>query len=982
MDEFTEESPRRRGMFTPRPPSAAHPSSKKSGGPKFAPRPPSAAHPDSQVSTSFASGASDEEMRKKKKKGYAQRAHKQITKKHACERACMCALAVSLLWMTSLVVAQEVVQFFIQTPTFGSTYDSVLGLFDVAEEERFIYEDCAITEAEDCLVLYTQQLDAEQLRVGEVQTELQEYLDDVVDELVSCSGAYTNATAILNWLIDQQSQDLESIGPGFVSVITTSGGLCDVPLSTVLSNTANAEAVIDQVRNYKGASDAAVEDLSGQLNRRVAYDLEFLDNTTNGLFSGVADGLTANTSSPQELYAAVDREYAEMMACFEDTGSYLMQSTGETVFCQETSVFAEAGTQFTEAVATYENLQQESEAYWLESQAKLAEYQSLYDTVNNLREALDNAGFISVLNFVDGLELGFVDSLRGDLLNTGLGDLIESPDEIFESVQAQADAYAETLLAESDFLNASNQALNGDTTALVQQGFSDYDPPAVDTNASNAEYAAASAEVVPGVANELSSVSVDDEPADDLNAFVDGAAVNASEAGGQLLEKADPRTWETFQYEDAVFDRLSLGFRNLNDYALALDYAYRILRSLMLIRKYWKISAINTPPADVRTKAGIKSGLFKAKTNILQKIGAALTNPIFNVLLILLFIVLFALAFMAAYTPLYDEYTAGCVDKCYTEIKNNVADPFGEPLYPESALEGTMLYRNSFVVAEQFAFADGDYVASTQIDALNVENELNCRDSVIGSLEVQLNQDDKHNFYNERQQVIIDQVAYLRSCVDLATLSTLISSTPSDPTFVPANMSIDAKMLPGASQCSSLFGGLDAFAENNITTNNGVTSRLFDCSAIDPCSFGCADPNEPNLRGSAFNAACTSEWYLHSTGLGVLMTTAVFFLMNMSRLIFLRGVVKVIWRHLSSHKFSFLASCTEDGDIVYPEEVTKKNKAFRKVIMHRLRIALRRFEAEGLFVTIFGAALNLPWIIILVVLKKNLAFDQDKICDQ
>lgn len=927
---------------------------------RYEARPPSTAYPEFGLNGIDVNAEEDVDPERKlgAVKRMRKKVYRQIRKKHACERACMCALAVSLLWITSLVVCQEVTHAFISTPTQTSVVESYERLSSVTLSQRSAYKTCATEAATDCRTAYTRDTDAEDERVLTVQNTLAARLQTIKAEVLACSIAFLNATDWLN----------EAVSNGNIQTITinSTDGICGTTDFTTFLNSSSISAQsISDLQDYQNSADATIDSLNSALNERDSYMSSYLSNTTSGTFTEITDELLANLTTADDVYDKVDTYYASFMACMSLTSSYTTDS-GTTVSCGD-SIFAAAVSQFEEYENQYESLLDEAKAFRTEIETKMANYEALYEKVTS---ALSISGLSGL--YVSGISLDFDDVLEQYMTSaySSLSNLLDGPEEIYSDLLTQANDFMTNIESAVQSVTDGNDEVESNATYLTTYFFDDYDPPAIDETLYD-EQVDSSSSVVSSVTDSLDSVTTETNGTSSIEDYVSSTALNISEEAANLLDKATPRTWESFfTYPSSVFNQFSSGITSVSSLALAFDYAYRVIRSLMLIKKYWNISAINTPPADVRTKAGIEAGVFVAKTNMVQKAGKILTHPGLHIFLILLWLALFSAAFYSAYSPIYEEYVNGCVDKCYYQITNTITNTDGTYRY-NATLEGTMLYRNAFAIADQYAFANGDYVASTEVDSLGVEMELACSDAVTETIQVQLEQDDQFEYYNDRALDYIDSFEYLRQCVDTEALNT---NYPQSYDFDP--LVYDASLA----ECVRSFDDLDTYLDS-ITLDVTSKDRNFDCDNIDTCDFGCSGPSEAILRGVSFDSACTIEWYGHAELLTVLCAIFGYITINIARIVFLDGIVKVFWRHFSAHYFAIIASCREDGAIIYPEEVTEEGKSFRHVIVMQLRIAIRAFERRGCLLTLFGIALIIPWFAILISLNRHLAFDSDKICN-
>eukprot|EP00514_Thraustochytrium_sp_LLF1b_P001787 CAMPEP_0184521260 /NCGR_PEP_ID=MMETSP0198_2-20121128/7612_1 /TAXON_ID=1112570 /ORGANISM="Thraustochytrium sp., Strain LLF1b" /LENGTH=956 /DNA_ID=CAMNT_0026911925 /DNA_START=424 /DNA_END=3294 /DNA_ORIENTATION=+ len=931
--------------------------------PKRGPRPPSTEHPEARLAHYNERAGLDtiEEAPNAtpvKAKGVKAKVVKQITQKHACERAFVCALAVSLLWVTSLGVSRAVVTLFVPLPAFSEVSDKANLLVDATIEQRGKYELCALAEAETCGINLEKDIDTEFERLNRTKDYIANKIEEYKLKVASCADKYYDTIKVFDHLQSSNSNlDLSDYmvqGEDFCTEEKLAG--------LIPSEAAKANAIED-VQRHKEVSDKAVEDLDNALLARIEYDINYMDSKSGGLVTELEEKFEGKLQDPQAMAAAARLVHDETLACFDETGRY------NDVPCPEDpNPISQAAQQYRAAEEKFTLVRTQAEEYQAQAEEKLAAFVDLYQRLESITDKLGSA--IDLSDFTPSLDT------IGEL--PLLGFIVKGPAEMLASMEAQGQEFIDSVTGEGSAIATANAIITNGTGALKEQAMGDYNPPPVedgdDYDSASNSVVAKFTEALGGSADDAENIQTDFEGREQLN---------ITDASANLLEKADPRNWEFFVYENSVFEAMDVGFSNFFDFALIFDYTYRIIKSIMLIRKYWNISAINTPPADVRCAAGVKAGMFSAKKNIIQSIGYILTHPLINIVVILIFYAIFSASLYAIYEPVYSEYTSNCLDECWKGIVNDIRDDDGQLVY-EAEKNGTMLYRNAYAIAEQYAFADGDYVANTQVDAIRLERELSCKENVLDSVETQVNQDEQLVYYQARMDDMIDSISLVRRCLNVDEIETTFQSNINAFLNIDsnANISFDASFYESEeTECSIPFlNPDDLLAELEVLFPREEVGRVFNCSLVRPCQFDCSGPSEQLLRSQLHRSTCTLEWFGHASFLEIIMTTAIYLIANLSRFIFMGGLVKIFWRHLVNARFSYLGSCTESGKIIYPEEVTEKGESFGKVIMVKLHKALASFEREGMAEVVFALLLNAPWIAVLVIVSDRLAYSESTSC--
>ena len=317
-----------------------------------------------------------------------------------------------------------------------------------------------------------------------------------------------------------------------------------------------------------------------------------------------------------------------------------------------------------------------------------------------------------------------------------------------------------------------------------------------------------------------------------------------------------------------------------------------------------------------------------------QRLARLLTHPFTVAIVVFTFLGLMTWAFWYAYSPFFYEYVDGCIRNTPADIELGLDD-------------GTMIYRNAFASAFQFAASDGDAIATKRVDELNLLRDLDCRVNFEESEEIFENQLIDYSAlvtdYLESKtfnQEIIDCLNV--SQIDIDFSAALVTKT-SDPVYTDPLVPLDV-------------------------------AAVYNCSATNTCSARCTDPSRAVLQAQSHEVACTLEWWLHGSILGWLMIIITFVLINWFRLEFVAAVVRIWWRRLSPGKYSFLGSIDAKAEKIYPEIMEEEGKTFEATIKDAVKEAIKKWERWGYIHAVYALLLNVPWIVALAILSQDLVY--------
>jgi hypothetical protein len=170
----------------------------------------------------------------------------------------------------------------------------------------------------------------------------------------------------------------------------------------------------------------------------------------------------------------------------------------------------------------------------------------------------------------------------------------------------------------------------------------------------------------------------------------------------------------------------------------------------MLFRKYWRIGAITTPPADVRVDHMQNYGLYASQQNTAQKIAAILAHPATQCMVLSIIFSLIASSFYALYFPVYNQYVRGCVEQASFD-----SGP------------GTMLSNNVFNISLNYAASQGDKTTSVAVDRINVRRDVQCKALITSSQQQQLSDQNEWDFVHRKQVDLQYQSSSLYDCINM-----------------------------------------------------------------------------------------------------------------------------------------------------------------------------------------------------------------------
>lgn len=843
----------------------------------------------------------------------------EINHRHAMERAMMAGVAVCLLWLTSLTVAQSIVYNLIRGPDLETVMHLTENAVNSTSIEKENYYMCAKRRAQECNLTYARELDREVTNCNRVLDQNRQVIDSITTQRGNCSNQFGYVISSL----DQLGLDLQ---PNFTLVPNLSLDSRCVTVEKVLADQIASIRAQSVAEIFQASADEKVSSLHSQYRARAQYDLTYSLNATIGLVLG-GEALNTLVSDPQLFFQNMSVYRDQLFACL---GAGATNSTcNNPTLVDQVALIRE---QMIQNYNTQRTLALDASVQLLKDFKPLQLfYNQFRDAMRfsvELKNSLDSATNQNGGGGGNGLAgIGFVDmdidipplSLDSALLAFhSVDDLsgatamqVENQNRMIESqrlIQEQM---------ERDHLTTTEGQLSWQATF-----FADYHPPPFDVDAEENGWKKTSSAFLPEIQGDLSLVAKRVVEANDTTDEFKPSS-NTSESGKRaqdILQDFPFSPIHLYSYGN-IDPRLMLGqWNQITNLALIMDYMYRILRSISIIRQYMKISEVLAPPADMRIGTKTKSIRHQTPDQVMARL---LTHPGVNLGMALIFIGICSSLFLKLYLPFFNEYSRGCNGNG------------GEEYWQES--NGTMITRNANTIALQVASGKGDSITSTEIDRINVQRELDCSKNSDLVTRQQKRLREENAYTRGKFTDLMEQVTAFQDCIRVTAVDLQLNGTRvHDALFSPL---CDQSGLPQ----------LDPYE--------------FQCSNIDICRPECIGPNKLAIEKATMDAGCTGEHYIHSGILGTALSAMTFTLMNLSRWTFLRGLRRALLSYFAVGDFSYLGSTTADGDSA---SFTKEE------IRKELAKTIRNYERTGMLICGIGLMINLPWVIGLVKFAENL----------
>ncbi|KAH9257998.1 hypothetical protein BASA81_003561 [Batrachochytrium salamandrivorans] len=849
---------------------------------------------------------------------------------HACERAAVCAVAVSLLWITSLGLCQAIVHQFISVPNVHDVVTMDSYSVNQTSFQKHAYDECASSMVSDCRRSIAEENNTQVEAMRTKQQQNAQTLLMMHHLATWCAIDLNNGMLGVNAILT----DLGVSTPltTYATVNTTVDPRCPLVTEMLKGQNGGMVALGASVRYSEQTNADAAASLAAY-DARAAYDQEYWNNKTaqyGFMANTTLRGLVKNTSA---YFGNMNQTYNQFMACQSPTNKY----AGET--CPEDSVLNKFAQMQQDAKDRYDDAKLQATNWANQANQTITSMSQFYTSLKNNAALL--SAFDVLLNFqgtsVDGLGFNAISNLQLGGFSLGAVSTLDL-NQIMNDYAAQTQAYLQSMANEkvaSAEANARLLLAQADLPNTNPVGAS-YNPPPVDTSYQR-EYIDNLTGSFAGTMSAAltTTTSVAGNSGDYITTNTE-LLVSGDPDPKQFLSNLDRRVYAFFVYDGFNPEEFADAYENLISTCITFDYLFRALYTIQLIIKYWRVSAISTPPADVRTDLMQDKGLAVDTRSPLAKLGAFVAHPATQVIVCFIFGGVIISVFLGMYMPLYNNFVEGCVVQNYTG-------------------EGSMVSRNAYAISYNYAAANGDRITAVAVDQLNAQREVDCATEVDASRKKQIEFENQYDLLYRNWWDSRYQAGALASCLDVPQMQS--ASPLSTGTATGHNISLLTQALPGA------------YCTQTVPT---LVDSVFECKRDACVGRLCNTKVDSNaLLSITWAASCLSEEFVHMTFLTGAMVIIVFILINFSRIFAMRGIVRMYWRYLMDGRFTYLGTCERDGELRYPSLITVEKYSMRRAIQESLKVRIFYWEARAWGILLFGLGLNIPWIVILATIKND-----------
>lgn len=341
------------------------------------------------------------------------------------------------------------------------------------------------------------------------------------------------------------------------------------------------------------------------------------------------------------------------------------------------------------------------------------------------------------------------------------------------------------------------------------------------------------------------------------------------------ISRLPERLLDFVNYSDELLLDLIVNVNFVVDVVVYGDLIFRLVKTVTLIKKYWKMSSVGKPPIDIRLKKlrKLKAGHRPSKA---AKKVALLTNPKLLSFISTILLLLLVTVFWQTYSPFYDAFKAGCVDTRFDEILDRKKS-------------GTLLYRNVETLSFTYATNKGDNIRKSKLDDLNVRQVKNCELHGDRTNETFLNQLDLHQSFRATYGPMKELRDEMLTCLDLDRLT---------------SETVFPDVFQTTLEDESVFVNMDELLEDSV-----YRCDIFEECDIEPCT----EPRELEIKRLGFSASCRAEQWVHTTFLSSIFVFVSFMSLETFRKDFVKGIVRLWAERLNPYDYAFIATCTADG---------------------------------------------------------------------
>ena len=780
-------------------------------------------------------GAAKKELAKVKKENVAK-------KYHLGPRGLLAFIAVMLLWLTSYGFALSIVRGSISIPDLNSVVDKVQVAYSASVDQSGRYVSCVKSRERTCKDAYNAAHNDELNRVDILMNLNAAIVDQLFENFTTAEKFY------LLTINDLKNEDLSTYR-------INTGKLECQQVDNLISGDNSAFVAFQHAETLKSTTDTEVLSQANQIDARAEYDRIYMESKSLA-FQQWADRAKNGIRDPSVIFSNLNATFGSLQGCMVEGGT-----------CASSPVFEQIVDSYNSSKNEFSSFQTKVAAFRVKADAMIADYKWLIDELGN------NNLFIEINKLLTApvttpsptssespYDVYNVDSILNLVLTSKTTQYaLGTSGNIFESVNQKLYQAQLASVSQTDQAKANTPT----------NPFPPYNPPEINTGNYTSSWNAYSDSFLPGFSAKTAVVQEE-------TASSKASAGQVSESAGGVRVVSDTEVtvalgdrvdWNFYSYSPQIFEEVQTGIDDMSNLILIFDYIFRVLQTLIIIRKYWNLTKLSTPPGDARIKkVSGKSGPSQLTPQ--QKLVKLVTNPwLISTLSFIAIGVLLGL-FWLAYSPIYTQYVAGCVGIDYQDINDGTAN-------------GTTLYKNAYAALFQFASSAGDSSASKAVNSLNTGRDVVCNQLAYNNTVNLANQTEFFNEYAKKYSTVLATASAIRTCIDLPLFQTQKTK--------PVSNNMQQVPIYGVSQVSLNSDAI--YTCENIKSCSDIRAPNDETQSVD--SKACPGVSRTDLQSSVHDASCTTENWIHASLFGSFMVMATFVLMNISRLILMSSFVRI-----------------------------------------------------------------------------------------
>ena len=353
---------------------------------------------------------------------------------------------------------------------------------------------------------------------------------------------------------------------------------------------------------------------------------------------------------------------------------------------------------------------------------------------------------------------------------------------------------------------------------------------------------------------------------------------------------------------------------------VVFDILYRIVQCLSIFRYYFFTMSHTLPDVDLRESEASSIGTC---CRTWGSCAAVLGTPMLSLAALFVLITLISYFLATAYVSVYQSYVDGCV----------------------ASRDGTLFSKNSVSIAEELVASATSYAmldAQVSVDRSRTDT---CQVRMVSETEA-LNglRADLSNIRSAFNSSVSRSDAIL-SCINFSQLDVL-------PQF-----RVDASSLSDflVSKCSSFRLDQYPLSFSSVLAASGPCLDV-----VSECRPDCARSSS-EVAYETQQAACYTEYFVHSNVIRVVLAIFVFVAFNISRILVVDAFTRLLWKHLGVSTFGVTVSYGLDGE---PAQLVEKADV-QKHFMDRYR----SWTVLSILGMVGSIVVHFPYIGVLLLLS-------------